>query len=366
MSEGNTERSFSIGLLGANHELTKLVGEALGSPGTVSDLQFYNRLDNAMKCVFTAVAPIAYPDKIKPLVQVCSLCDIQIMIIDCELGITPEIGELMVLMDIYAQHFGSKYIGVIGNINEKTEWQLEQIQKQLPQLIGKTTIKDMEFIPLKNREDYANLKKKISEIGFSSLENEESDSSSCQVLIDHTFPVKGVGCVILGLVKKGTLKAGEMYDLIPIHEKPKRIILRSIQKQDRDYKTANQGDRVGLALKGVKAEEIDRNTMLCTLDAYKTSDKIKAEIDVSPYYKPVGIDGVISSKENKTYHIISELGNTPVKLIEGDEIKPGNKGVITLELEKCLPHDKDGLRGVIVDLGPFTKNLRIIGYFQQV
>ncbi|MHA1889174.1 MAG: hypothetical protein ACTSX0_14210, partial [Promethearchaeota archaeon] len=74
MDEGadKPELSLTIGLLGANHEITKLVGEALGSPGQRSDLQFYNRLDSSLNCVFTAVAPIGYPEKVKSLIQTCA------------------------------------------------------------------------------------------------------------------------------------------------------------------------------------------------------------------------------------------------------------------------------------------------------
>ena len=53
------ERSITVGLLGANHEVTQRIGEALGTPGQRSDLQFYNRLDTKIGvCALTIVIKI--------------------------------------------------------------------------------------------------------------------------------------------------------------------------------------------------------------------------------------------------------------------------------------------------------------------
>ena len=359
----DVERSITIGLLGANHEVTKLIGEAFGSPGTKSDLQFYNRLDSGLNMIFTAVAPIAYPEKVKSLIQTCAETSVHIMIIDSETGITPEIGEIMVIMDLYAQHFNSKFISAIGGINSTNEWRIEEIQKQLPKLLAATSLKNMELIVLKDRENYQQLKEKVAELITSVPKPDPTTAPYGKVLIDHVFPVQGIGTVALGLVTKGQIKAGQMYDIVPVQNK---IILRSIQKQDRDFKTAEEGDRVGLSLKGIKADKIDRNAIFCSLGAMTASTKFKARVHVSPYYRPQSESGVISPKDAKAYHAVSDLGISPVKLVEGEDIRPGKSGVIAFELEKELPHDSTGMRGIIADFGPFDKKLRIVAYFEQI
>ena len=358
------ERSITIGLLGSNHNITKLIGESLGTPGTQSDLQFYNRLDSNLNIVFTAVSPIGYPDKIKSLLQTCAETSIHVMIIDAERGITPEIGEIMVAMNLYCEHFSSttKPIAAIGGITSANEWRIEEIEKQLPKLTANTILKDMSLHILKTREDYQKLKQAIVDLDKSIVRSDPADVSYSKVLIDHVFPVKGVGTVALGLVFQGQIKAGEMYDLIPGQ---KKVILRSIQKFDRDFKTAEQGDRVGLALKGVKSEKIDRNTIFCTMGALETTDHLNSKFYVSPYYRPQNVNGIISPNDPKTYHIIANLGISPVKLINGDDIKPGKSGNIELELEKPLAHDSNGLKGIIADFGPFENKLRIVGYVEQ-
>ncbi len=357
------ERSITIGLLGSNHELTKLIGESLGSPGTQSDLQFYNRLDGGLNTVFTAVDPIAYPDKIKSLLQVCAETSIHIMVIDAEKGITAEIGEIMVAMTLYSEYYAAKPIAVIGGINSSNDWNVEEIKKNMIKLTETTVLKGLPVYTLRTREDYGQLKQAIIELDLVPPKEKLKTLNYSKVLIDHVFPVKGVGTVALGLVTHGEIKSGEMYDIIPAQ---KKVILRSIQKFDRDFKTAKLGDRVGLSLKGIKAYKIDRNAIFCTMGSFTTSDHIKTKIYVSPYYRPQNIDEKISPKDAKTYHFISDLSISPVKLIVGDEISPGKSGVIEIELEKALAHDSNGLRGIIAEFGPFESKLRIVGYAEQI
>ncbi len=364
--EDTSELSLTVGLLGANHQITKLVGEALGTPGQQSDLQFYNRLDLKLNCVFTAVAPIGYPDKIKSLIQACSETQMHIMCIDCETGITPEIGEIMVLMDLFAQYYQTQYLAVIGGINSSTEWRKEEIITQLQKLTHPTKLRGIEIIPLESRPDYEHLKERLFTMGSNSSSARKSSESSAEapvkVLVDHVFPVKGIGTVLLGLVKSGIVHAGEMYDLAPGETK---VILRSIQKFDRDFKEAFVGDRVGLALKGMKSPDLDRNTVFCSLNSMKKTDHATGTLSVSPFYKPQNPNGQISPEDTRNYHLVADLAISPIKLVGGDSISPGKSGSLDLKLEKPLAYDAQGLRGIMADFGPFSKKLRIIGYFHQ-
>ncbi|WP_457556501.1 hypothetical protein [Candidatus Harpocratesius sp.] len=366
-----SELSITVGLLGANHQITKLVGESLGSPGQKSDLQFYNRLDTSLQCVFTAVAPIGYPDKVKSLIQTCAETDIHVMCVDCETGITPEIGEIMVVMDLFVQYYHIMPIAIIGGITKKNEWQKGNIKTQLTKFTEQTHLKGMRILSLEQRQDYEQLKEILMEMGKEIAETRASKSSELsndkinepvKVLIDHVFPVKGVGTVVLGLVKRGIVRIGEMYDLAPVQSK---IILRSIQKFDRDFKTAYIGDRVGLALKGVKAANLDRNTVFCSLNSMEKTAEIKGTLNVSPFFKPQHPSGCISPEDTRNYHLIVDLAISPVKLLDGDNIAPGKAGKLHLKLDKPLVHDKQGLRGILAEFGPFQKKLRIVGYFHQ-
>jgi selenocysteine-specific translation elongation factor len=185
-------------------------------------------------------------------------------------------------------------------------------------------------------------------------------------LIDHAFPVKGIGTVILGVIKKGTLNAGGMVEIVGYDDSPpKKVIIRSIQKHDRDFKMAHEGDRVGLALKGnISPQDISRDNIIVSQGLFKHESKINAKIYINQFYKPKS--GRIKPGDGTQYHVLSDLKVSPIKLLSGDEIKPGESGNVLISLEKQLVHDGNGVKGIITELNRFENKLRIIGYFVQL
>jgi selenocysteine-specific elongation factor len=357
------ERSVTVGILGADHEITQRIGEALGSPGQRTDLQFYNRLDEQLGIVFTGVVPISYPEKIKSLVQVCAETQIHLMIINANRGITAEIGEIMVIMDIFAHRFQTKFLCAIGGVTDKNEWNISEIKKKLPSLIQHTHLLDIEILSLKTRADYDLLKQKLNNLAPSKDLIRTLKKLPAKVLLDNIFPVKGVGTVALGLVQQGKITASKMYDLIPVQ---KKVILRSIQKFDRNFKMAFPGERVGLALKGIKSDKIGRDAIFCDLDSLTTTKSMRINLWVSHFYKSNTTSQKISPNESKDYHIIVDLAISAVHLNKGDEISPGKNGILEITLDNEIPYNPNiGFKGIMLDFGPFENKSRIVGYFKQ-
>ncbi len=85
-------------------------------------------------------------------------------------------------------------------------------------------------------------------------------SNTCRVDIDKSFVVTGIGTVALGIVTRGTVK---VHDRLFTGD-GSEVTIKSIQSRDIDVKEAHDGTRVGLALKGVKAEELKKGDLLCS------------------------------------------------------------------------------------------------------
>ncbi len=364
MSEGK-ERTFLVGIFGDNFEQRKLLGQALGAPGTSSDIQFYNRLDSQLGHVFTALTPIDYPEKLKPLLQTLILTNIHILVIDIEVGLNASVGEILVGMDLSQKMSNTKSIIVLSGITSKTEWKLQDIKKKIDNVLNNTTLQGIDIIEIRQKEEYNSLKKKIIELASEIPRNDLETSTYSKVLIDHAFSVKGIGTVILGIVKKGTIHSNQMLELTGNHGTIKKIIIRSIQKHDRVFKEAYEGDRVGLALKGnVSPDEISRDNIITSQGTFKGEEEVTAKIYINQFYKPKG--GVIIPGDLTEYHGIVEIKSTPLKIIEGDQLNPGDSGIVNLRFSKPLYHDGSGIKGLICELNRFQNKLRIIGHFKQL
>jgi selenocysteine-specific translation elongation factor len=145
----------------------------------------------------------------------------------------------------------------------------------------------------------------------------------CIIPIDHAFNVKGIGTVILGVIRQGTVTT---YDELNILPSGKSILVKSIQMHDDPVKESKSPARVGLAIKGVAADEISRGDVLCSQSASNlkvTTDAIHAEFIKSPYYK-----GDVT--ENQTFLLSVGIQIKPVK------IKKTNTDTIEIIPEKPL------------------------------
>lgn len=113
---------------------------------------------------------------------------------------------------------------------------------------------------------------------FGSVQKESSGNPVVE--IDHSFDVKGVGVVLLGIVRSGTVRAhDELFS-----GSGKKVTIRSIQSQDEDVKEAGTNTRVGLAVKGVESTELSKGDIL-SKSAIKRLSSAGVQIRVSQMVK---------------------------------------------------------------------------------
>jgi len=149
------------------------------------------------------------------------------------------------------------------------------------------------------------------------------------VPIDHHFDVKGVGAVVLGVVAQGTLRKGDT-----LYAWPDKVIapVRSIQIHDVDHNEAHVGDRVGLALRNTKAEQLDRGMVLAPADAplvvAKAGDEVTLQLVRSRFAKqPLGDGSVV--------HVAFGMQFVALRLV-GEVPAAGSEGPVRGVVEKAL------------------------------
>ena len=146
--------------------------------------------------------------------------------------------------------------------------------------------------------------------------------------VDHAFNVKGVGVVVLGIVVYGTVEKHATLNVLPA---AKTAQVRSIQKHDDEFDTASEGDRVGLALKNIEVEDLDRGTILTNDPSIKTTTKLQAQASLVKYWQTPIKAGMVVHIGHWTQFITAKVEATTE---EGDPKKPTLS--ITLDKAPCL------------------------------
>jgi selenocysteine-specific translation elongation factor len=261
----------------------------------------------------TFIEPTRYPERLAPLFYACELAQKAIIVID-ELNAT--LGEQLVMLQ--CTDIQSGYI-ILRNYIPK-----EKIE---PMLKG-TTLEKLEFI----NDDPNSIREKLL-AEAAQIKPAESSQTTGSVPIDHAFNVKGVGVVILGIVVNGVVQKHATLKALPGE---KTVQVRSIQKHDDEYDVAGQGDRVGLALKNIDVEDLDRGTVLTNDTNIKTSNKIEAQASLVKYWQtPI--------KQDMVVHIGHWTQFVTAKVETSKDTGDFRKTTLILSLDKPLvyrPKDK--------------------------
>jgi selenocysteine-specific translation elongation factor len=127
--------------------------------------------------------------------------------------------------------------------------------------------------------------------------------------------------------------------------------IRSIQKHDEEHDLSYEGDRVGLALKGIDVESLDRGTILTNDPSVKTSNTLKCEVQLVKYWSS-------PLKQGMVMHIGHWAQFLTAKVETVSEEADFRKTTATLTLDKPLAY-RTGDRAVLMYLE--GAKLRIAG-----
>ena len=225
-----------------------------GKKGTVTDLSLYDRKESEI--IKTWVIPSGFPDKIQPLFQAINLAEYVIFYVD---KLDKFTGEQILALDSL-----KKEKGILTHTFDVDESKLNSMIK------GTVVEKYIQVEQDKLKEEMDKLEPILSE-------------GNSEMVIDHCFDVKGVGTVILGKVTNGTIKQYDNLKLLPMASD---VLIKSIQMHDDPVEESISPARVGLAVKGVKPDDVGRGDMICDdSTAFESKTEIELEFEKNPFYK---------------------------------------------------------------------------------
>jgi len=229
------------------------IAAGFGKKGTVTDISLYDRKESDV--IKTWVTPNGFPEKIQPLLQAINLAEYVIFFVD---KLDKFTGEQIIALDSL-----KKEQGILSHSFEVDESKLDS-------MIKGTVIENYAKV------DHDKIKEEIDKIGPIIKEGPS------EMVVDHCFDVKGVGTVILGKVTVGKIK---QYDNLKVYPSGSDVLIKSIQMHDDPVTESICPSRVGLAVKGVKPDEVGRGDIISQEDTVLVNSNIELEFTKSPFYK---------------------------------------------------------------------------------
>jgi len=229
------------------------IANDFGKKGTVTDLTVYDRKESDI--IRTWVVPNGFPEKIQPLLQAINIAEYVIFYVA---SLDRYTGEQIIALDML-----NKKNGILSHSYEVDE-------NRLHSMIKGTVLQNYKKI------DSSNIKEELVKLP------PVSNDGPAQIVIDHSFDVKGVGTVVLGKVLQGTIN---QYDNLKHLPSGTDVMVKSIQMHDDDVKQAVCPARVGLSLKGIKPDEVGRGDIITSDESFEIKNELKIDFKQSPFYK---------------------------------------------------------------------------------
>jgi selenocysteine-specific translation elongation factor len=114
----------------------------------------------------------------------------------------------------------------------------------------------------------------------------------------------------------------------------KEVIVRSIQKHDDDFEIAIKGDRVGLALKNIDSDELDRGSVLTNNPSIKKEISFEAKVKLVKFWP-------FPLKEGMVVHLGHWMQFIPARIVSATSPQNWREPQVKFELEKELVYLPD-------------------------
>jgi len=287
------------------------IANDFGKKGTSTDMTLFDKKESDI--IRTWIAPNGFPDKIQPLFQAINLAEYVIFYVG---SLDKFTGEQIIALDVL-----KRKEGILSHTYEVDE-------NRLSAMIKGTVLEHYK------RVSSSDIKQEINKLEPITKEGKT------KIVIDHCFDVKGVGTVVLGKVTQGKVK---QYDNLKLFPNGADVMIKSIQMHDDPVEEATSPARVGLSVKGITVDDVNRGDYLCQDDSQNIQSEIELDFTQNPFYK---------STISENQMCLVSIG-MQIKAAKFKSIKP-----LTLQLDKPVVCDKNE---ICVILKPESPTVRILG-----
>jgi elongation factor Tu len=157
--------------------------------------------------------------------------------------------------------------------------------------------------------------------------------------VEDVFNIEGRGTVVTGRVERGVLNKMSDVEIVGLRE-TRKTVATDIEMFRKLLDSANAGDNVGVLLRGVKKEEVERGMVLAKPGSITPHTKFKAEVYVLSKDEGGRHTPFFTNYRPQFYFRTSDVTGT-LNLPEGVEmVMPGDNVSVDVQLQKAVAMEK--------------------------
>jgi len=155
--------------------------------------------------------------------------------------------------------------------------------------------------------------------------------------VEDVFTITGRGTVATGRVERGQLKSMEEVEIVGLSEAPRKTVVTGVEMFRKTLDYCEAGDNVGLLLRGIDREAIERGQVVAKPGSIKPHRKFTAEVYVLSKDEGGRHTPFVSGYRPQFFFRTTDVTGT-LSLPAGVEmVMPGDNVTMTIELIEGKP-----------------------------
>jgi elongation factor Tu len=151
--------------------------------------------------------------------------------------------------------------------------------------------------------------------------------------IEGVHTIEGRGTVVSGRVERGVVRIGDRVEIVGLDNEGAEVVVTGTQAFRKDIPEARAGMNVGLLLRGLKRDDVERGQVLSAPGAIKAHSKGKAQVFVLTKEEGGRHTPFASGYQPQFFFGVTDVNGT-ILLDEGALVAPGDQAEIGFELGK--------------------------------
>jgi elongation factor Tu len=168
--------------------------------------------------------------------------------------------------------------------------------------------------------------------------------------VEDVFSIEGRGTVATGRIERGIVKVGEEVEIIGLSDKPRKTICTGVEMFNKTLNEGQAGDNVGILLRGVKREDIERGQVIAKPGSITPHTKFEAEVYVLSKEEGGRHTPFFSGYRPQFYFRTTDVTGTASLMSGAEMCMPGDNVKVSVELITPIAMD-DGVRFAIREGG---------------
>ena len=303
-----------------------------------------------------------HADYVKNMITGAAQMDGAILVVSAADGPMPQTREHILL----ARQVGVKYIVVYLNKCDMVDDPelLELVEMEVRDLLSSYDFPGDEIPIIKgsslkvlectstdpNAPEYACMKELMDAVDSYIPTPERPTDGDFLMPVEDVFSITGRGTVATGRVERGTVKVSDEVEIVGLANEAKKTVITGVEMFRKLLDQAQAGDNVGLLLRGIQRNEIERGQVLAKPGSIHPHTKFKAQVYVLTKEEGGRHTPFFNGYRPQFYFRTTDVTGV-IELPQGTEmVMPGDNIDMTIELITPIAIEK-GLRFAIREGG---------------